>query len=55
MAFKEIMWHIQAENERTHHPLSEQIDFDKRRGFGVNGGRPGDKYYIPADAKIGGL
>jgi len=55
MPFKEIMWNLNKNSCYKKMSLSERIIFDKTWGFGVNGGYPGDKFYIPADAKIGGL
>ena len=55
MAFKEIMWNLKIISPETCDSISEQLDYDKRRGFGTPGGYHGTKYYIPADAMIGGL
>ena len=54
MAFKKVMVGLNCVSSSTS-SLSDQIFYDKRDGNGVNGGFPGNKYYIPADAKPGGL
>ena len=55
MAFREIMWNMQREGRHTYHPLTAQLQWDKDIGVGCHYNQFGDKYYIPADAKIGGL
>ena len=54
MAFKKVMMGLQCVSSSTL-SLDEQIFHDKKDGNGVQGDLLGSKYYIPADAKLGGL
>jgi len=54
MAFKKIMMYLKQVSD-SNMSLSDLLQLDKDKGYGVEGGYHGYRYYIPADAKLGGL
>ena len=55
MAFNEVLWNLRRLDNHPELSFDSRLENDKKCRFGVNGNMPGGKYYIPVDAKIGGI